>query len=87
MVCERVPLTGGGSAIVCSSRRRPRCACGRPAPLLCDWKVPIRKSGTCDAPICHDCAAEVGADKHLCPAHDSAWQVIQARRAAKGAAS
>lgn len=51
MTCERVTLPDGGAAIVCSSRRRRRCACGAPATLLCDWKVPGRRTGTCDAPL------------------------------------
>ena len=45
------------------------CACGRAAQFLCDWKVPSRKSGTCDAPICTYHAKQVAPGKHLCPLH------------------
>lgn len=83
MVCERVSLPGGGAAIVCSSGRRKRCACGKSAPFLCDWKVPSRRTGTCDAPICADHATEPAPNKHLCPTHTeayAAWQAAQATR-------
>lgn len=86
MVCERVSLPGGGAAIVCSPGRRKRCACGKPAPFLCDWKVPSRRTGTCDAPICADHATAPAPDKHLCPAHAAdyaQWAVArEARRSA-----
>jgi hypothetical protein len=84
MTCDRVTLPGGGTAIVCSSRKRPRCACGRSATLLCDWKVPDKKSGTCDAPMCARCAMQPvpGADKQLCPAHVEAFKKWKADLAA-----
>lgn len=85
MTCEHVQLPGGGSAIVCSSRRRARCKeCGRPADLLCDWKVPGKRSGTCDAPICGRCTTKPAADKDLCPTHAQAFKEWQAQRAEKG---
>ncbi len=34
MARERIIMPGGAAAIFCSSRRRQRCACGRPATLL-----------------------------------------------------
>lgn len=74
MTCERVTLPGGARAIVCTTRKRPRCACGRPATLECDWKVPTRKSGTCDAPICTRCTTSPAAKKDLCPAHTAEFQ-------------
>ncbi|WP_138984465.1 hypothetical protein [Sphingobium yanoikuyae] len=74
MPCEVVPMPSGGAAIICSNGRRKRCACGRPAPFLCDWKVPARRSGTCDAPICDRCAISPATEKHLCPAHARAFQ-------------
>lgn len=75
MTCERVPLPGGGHAIVCGTRqRRKRCACGRPADLLCDWKVPSRRSGTCDKPVCDQCTASPAPDKDLCPDHARAYE-------------
>jgi|UPI000689E282 hypothetical protein len=82
MTCDRVSLPGGGSAIICSSRTRQRCACGRPATLLCDWKVPTRKSGTCDAPVCARCAYQPAPGKDLCPEHRGAFEHWRAARAA-----
>lgn len=81
MACESVKLPDGGTAIVCGPRRpSKRCACGRPATLLCDWKVPGKRSGTCDAPICDRCATSPAPDKDLCPAHASEWEAWKARR-------
>jgi hypothetical protein len=78
MPCETVTLPGGQRAIVCGSRRRrPRCACGAPAPLLCDWKV---GAGTCDEPICERCSTKPAPDKDLCPAHALAWAAWKAHR-------
>jgi hypothetical protein len=45
------------------------CACGRKATCLCDWKMPEKKSGTCDKPVCARHAKEVVPGKHLCPEH------------------
>jgi hypothetical protein len=82
MTCERVTLPGGGVAIVCGPRqRRKRCECGQPATLECDWKVPSRKSGTCDAPICAGCTTSPAPEKDLCPAHAAEFeQWKEARR-------
>lgn len=81
MACERVSLPGGIQAIVCGTRsRRQRCACGKPATLLCDWKVPTRRSGTCDAPICASCATSPAPEKDICPAHARALRAWQAQR-------
>lgn len=74
MNCERVSLPGGGVAIVCGSRTRKRCQCGRRATLECDWKVPSRRSGTCDAPICEGCTTSPAPDKDLCPEHKVAFE-------------
>lgn len=82
MTCDHVSLPGGGSAIVCSSRTRQRCGCGRPATRLCDWKVPTRKSGTCDAPVCARCAHQPAPGKDLCPQHRTAFNQWRAARAA-----
>lgn len=82
MPCEVLPLAGGGNAIVCSSGRAKRCACGGRAPFLCDWKVSTRRSGTCDAPICVNCATTPAPEKHLCPEHSTAFR---ARRNARSA--
>lgn len=82
MICRRVPLPGGGSAIVCGPREyQKRCECGRPASLLCDWKVPAKKSGTCDVPICERCTMTPAPDKDLCPAHATAFKAWREARA------
>ncbi len=80
MVCQTVSMPSGGTAIVCSSRRSQRCACGRRAPLLCDWKVPTRKSGTCDKPICSRCSTSPAPGKDLCPAHAKAYTQWKAQQ-------
>jgi hypothetical protein len=74
-VCEHINLPGGGHAILCGTRRKPRyCACGRECQFLCDWKVAGKKSGTCDKPICAQHAKQVAPDKHLCPEHQRQWE-------------
>lgn len=56
MTCEHLDLGNGAHAIVCHRNKRwPRCSvpgCNRPAPKLCDFPVPTKKSGTCDAKLC-----------------------------------
>ena len=81
MVCTVVKLPAGEAAIVCSRTRRRWCACGQTATLLCDWKVPGRKSGTCDRPICEACSHSPAPDKDLCPEHAAEWK---RRLAARG---
>lgn len=70
-----IPLRFGDGTVVIACTRgrrsRSRCACGRPAPLLCDAPVGTRKK-TCDRPLCHACAVEVGRDEHRCPEHNAA---------------
>ena len=80
MVCDLVTTPDGPTAIVCSRRRRQRCACGRPATLLCDWKR--GGGGTCDKPLCTRCTTSPAADKDLCPAHAEALREWDARREA-----
>jgi hypothetical protein len=77
VTCYRI-----GNAIVCTPRaRRKRCAgCGAWATLECDWKVPDRKSGTCDAPICSSCTVSPAKDKDLCPKHAAEFRVWQRTR-------
>lgn len=82
MACQHISLPGGGAAIVCGSPSRQRCRCGRVATLLCDWKDPSCKSGTCDAPICSACAMSPAPDKDLCRKHARAFEDWRARRAA-----
>jgi hypothetical protein len=67
MTCEFVKISGG-TAIICTPRRRPkRCRCGAVATLLCDHP---KGRGTCDSAICARCATAVGPDRHLCPDHN-----------------
>lgn len=80
MVCDRVTLLGGQAAIVCSSGPRKRCKCGRPATLACDWKVPTRRSGTCDAAMCDRCGTNVAEGKDLCPKHVEEFERWKAAR-------
>lgn len=82
MTCQRVPLSDGTAAIVCSGRLK-RCGCNRPARLLCDWKVPSRRSGTCDRPLCARCTHAPAPGKDLCPEHARAWAARQAKETAQ----
>ncbi len=84
MKCSKMPLPGGGVAIVCSAgARQIRCGCGNVSTLLCDWKTPTPKNPnkTCDEPLCPKCATEVGPDKHLYRDHNGAWEARLARLA------
>jgi hypothetical protein len=81
MTCQVITAPGGATAIVCGTRRRQRCKCGRPAALLCDWKVPAKKSGTCDAPICDRCTTSPAPDKDLCPTRAAEFAAWKAKRA------
>jgi len=76
-MCERMKFEDGSVAFLCGVRPRPHtfCRCGRQADFLCDWKVPERKSGTCDAPICQTHAREVAPEKHLCVFHSHAFDL------------
>jgi hypothetical protein len=68
------------TGFVCGPRLRIRkCSCGsgRPADLLCDWKV---GAGTCDLQICAGCATKPKAGKDLCPGHAKAWEEWKASK-------
>lgn len=78
MTCHHVALPGGGAAIVCGPTQR--CKCGQRATLLCDWKVPANRSGTCDRPICASCSTSPAPDKDICPAHAADLRAWQARK-------
>ncbi len=80
MICDRVSMPGGGTAIVCSSGRRKRCKCGRDAFLLCDWRMPEKRSGTCDAPICNICGISPAPGKDLCAKHKAEFLQWQAEK-------
>lgn len=69
MTCEFVKLPGGGSAIICGRKSKTqKCACGKPATRLCDHPS-IKRSGTCDRPLCDTCAVRIGPDTDYCPDH------------------
>jgi hypothetical protein len=75
-MCDVVALPDGTHAIVCGGHHsRKRCDCGKRATLACDWKMPRRRSGTCDAPICTSCTTSPAAGKDLCRDHAAAYQV------------
>lgn len=85
MPCESITLPDGVRAIVCGPRQRKRrCACGKPAPLLCDWKVTGNRIGTCDVPICAACSTSPAPGKDLCPDHAAAWAAWRAQRTTAG---
>jgi len=71
MPCTHVRRPDGIGAIVCTPTQR--CACGARATKLCDWKVPTKKSGTCDRPLCARCTHVPAPDKDLCPEHAAEW--------------
>lgn len=78
MTCRVIETEGGVRAIVCTTGRGQRCTrCGSKATLLCDWKVPSRRSGTCDKPICAACTHAPAPGKDLCPDHAAEWQSRQ----------
>lgn len=91
MTCDPVQLPNGATAIVCSSGRRPKCSgCGGPARLLCDWKTPGVRNGTCDAPVCESCSIKPDEGKDLCPTHAiqfERWVAERLDREARAAAS
>ena len=82
MTCHHVSI-GGQRAIVCTQTRR--CKCGNRATLECDWKVPGKKSGTCDAPLCPNCTTSPAPEKDLCAKHAAAFEQWKAARAGLGA--
>lgn len=83
LTCEYVPVPGG-VAIACSRTRKRRCKCGRAADLLCDWKVPGKKGGTCDKPICNRCTTSPAEGKDLCPDHARAFMEWKKERETNG---
>lgn len=46
---------------------RPCVRCRGISEFMCDY--PVMPRVTCDAPICRDCAMQIGPDRHLCPLH------------------
>lgn len=79
MACEHLNI-GGQHVIICGAPTRKRfCACGRPCEFECDWKTPLKKSGTCDRSLCSHHAKEVAPGKHLCPEHQKAYEAWKSR--------
>lgn len=69
MGCEYIKLPDGVEMIVCSrGRRAKRCACGRPAELLCDAPKGSTGKRTCSRPLCAACTTKNGA-VDMCPDH------------------
>lgn len=81
MTCTPINIPGVGRGFVCTRgprpKRKPCSGCGRPADLLCDWKVP---GGTCDKPVCDLCTTSPAPDKDLCPTHAAAYEEWKAKR-------
>ena len=85
MACHHVDFGNGSGAIVCDRTKPKQCACGRRATRLCDWKVDTRRSGTCDKPLCANCAFEPAPEKDLCSDHAVAFADWKAQRERKAA--
>ena len=81
MPCTPFQLPDGSRGIVCGRGPVQRCKCGRPATLLCDWKVPDKQTGTCDAPLCEACTTSPAPEKDLCAKHAREWEAMKAARA------
>lgn len=64
MTCDITDDAKGNPMLFMCSRgkRHKKCAdCGRPATLLCDYKLRGKKEGkTCDRPLCRACAVNAG---------------------------
>ncbi len=79
MTCETVKLPGGGTAIVCSDRRRrPNCqvsTCQHEHRYLCDF--PIAPGQTCDRRLCERHRMPQGVDRDYCPEHARVALVAQ----------
>jgi hypothetical protein len=78
-MCREIRLANG-VVVICGEAKSRYCACGRAAVALCDWKIAVRKSGTCDKPICADHAKCVAPGKHLCPEHQRHYDSWKRRR-------
>jgi hypothetical protein len=68
---EWIRMPDGGVAHLYSETRRKRCVhChDRWSTTLCDYPDPSRKSGTCDRPLCRQCAVPMGPNLDYCPHH------------------
>lgn len=79
MPCYRVNV-GGTTALVRMSKRQKRCACGAVATRECDYKVPGKRSGTCDKGICDGCTFSPADNKDICQKHAPAVRAWMQRR-------
>lgn len=82
MGCTPINI-GGIRGIVCERRRRPplcKCGSGLRVSRECDWKMPQKKSGTCDAKLCDRCTHVPAHEKDLCPTHAKAWEEMKRRK-------
>jgi len=67
---------GQVDAIICSRTRRRRChVCRAWASLECDYPDSKRRTGTCDKPLCVNCAQKGSGGRDYCPSHP--WQKKQ----------
>lgn len=73
MPCQFVKI-GDAMGFICGPALRQKCPCGSRATLLCDWKVPAKATGTCDAPLCPNCTTSPAKGKDLCSHHAEAWK-------------
>ena len=87
MTCHPIKMPGGATGFFCTRERTKRCSCGNRGVFLCDWKVPEKKSGTCDVPLCGRCAFSPADEKHLCKPHAGAWAEWRKAQRLKGEAN
>lgn len=78
MSCDRLDTGNGVHATICNrGKKRPYCSvpgCDRPAGRQCDFPIPKKKSGTCDANLCQTHAATQGEELDYCPPHAARGQ-------------
>lgn len=74
MPCRVIPFPGGGAAIICGGRKRPKCRwCENPSTKLCDFPVfGEGRKKTCSAPVCQGHHQHRGPDYDVCPDHYNA---------------
>lgn len=71
-MCERVPMPGGGFAIICGGRYRRRLPCvhcGEASAFACDGPPRDRRRKTCDRPLCRRCRIHVPPNQDFCKDH------------------
>jgi hypothetical protein len=83
---ERVTFTDDNSAIICGKHygRIKRCwHCGAQSVKLCDGPRADNRRGTCDRPLCGQCAIHVPPDLDFCRDHEGAAQAAAVQLALK----